>query len=135
MTELIIGVSGINAIDNPGPGVGVARSLKEDKALNVKVVGLAYDAMEPGIYMEWLIDKTFVLPYPSTNKEAFIGRLAYIKQSYGLDCIIPNLDAELPIYTKYQAEIEAMGIKLFVPTPRAVSTAGQGQTTRGRQTD
>jgi len=125
MTELIIGVSGINAIDNPGPGVGVARAIKEDKALNAKVVGLAYDAMEPGIYMEWLIDKTYVLPYPSTNKEAFIGRLAYIKESYGLDCIIPNLDAELPIYTKYQAEIEAMGIKLFVPTQEQFQLRGK----------
>jgi carbamoyl-phosphate synthase large subunit len=113
--ELIVGVSGINAVDNPGPGVGVARALKDDKELNVKIVGLAYDAMEPGIYLDWLIDKTYVLPYPSTNRDAFIGRLSYIKQSYGLDFIIPNLDAELPIYTKYHREIEALGIKLFVP--------------------
>ena len=27
MKDLAIGVSGINAVDNPGPGIGVARSL------------------------------------------------------------------------------------------------------------
>ena len=48
-----VAVSGINAVDNPGPGVGIAKSLKEgDKEL--RVFGLAYDAMEPGIYMDWL---------------------------------------------------------------------------------
>jgi len=34
MEKLKIGVSGINAVDNPGPGIGVAKSLKEDKELN-----------------------------------------------------------------------------------------------------
>ncbi|MGK5091422.1 hypothetical protein WDW89_05305 [Deltaproteobacteria bacterium TL4] len=57
MDEIIVGVSGINAVDNPGPGVGVARSLKEDPELNIKIVGLGYDAMEPGYYMDWLMDK------------------------------------------------------------------------------
>lgn len=116
MKELKIAVSGINAVDNPGPGVGVARSLKEDPDLNVKVIGLAYDAMEPGIYLDWLIDKTFILPYPSSGKDALLERLSYIKDSYGLDFIIPNLDSELPIYTKYTKEIEKLGIKVFVPT-------------------
>ena len=105
MDELFIGVSGINAVDNPGPGIGVARSLKEDADLNVKIVGLAYDAMEPGIYMDWVVDKSFILPYPSGDGDAFIERLLYIKQSYGLDVVIPNLDAELPLYIKHAATL------------------------------
>ncbi len=116
MNELKIAVSGINAVDNPGPGVGIARALKEDPDLNVKIIGLAYDAMEPGIYMDWVVDKTFILSYPSSGKDALLERLAYIKKSYGLDYIIPNLDSELPLYTKYTKEIEALGVEVFVPT-------------------
>lgn len=116
MKELIVGVSGINAVDNPGPGVGVARSLKADKELAVKIVGLAYDAMEPGNYLDWLIDKVFIMPYPSIGPEAYFERLNYIKQSFGLDFIIPNLDAELPLYTSNRPELEEMGIKTFVPS-------------------
>ena len=101
MDPLYIGVSGINAVDNPGPGVGVARSLKEDGELPVRIVGLAYDAMEPGIYMDWVIDKSFILPYPSGDGDAFLQRLLYIKQHHGLDVVIPNLDAELPLYIKH----------------------------------
>ncbi|MCK4762406.1 MAG: ATP-grasp domain-containing protein [Candidatus Aminicenantes bacterium] len=115
--ECIVGISGINAVDNPGPGVGLARALRDDRQLNVKIVGLAYDAMEPGIYLDWLIDKSFILPYPSSGKDAFIQRLAYIKQSYGLDFIFPSLDSELPLYAGYCGEIEKLGIRLFVPEP------------------
>ena len=55
MATKFVGVSGINAVDNPGPGIGVARSLKEDPGLDVRIIGLAYDAMEPGIYMDWIV--------------------------------------------------------------------------------
>ncbi len=125
MREYIIGVSGINAVDNPGPGVGVARALKEDKELNVRIVGLAYDAMEPGIYLDWLVDKSYVIPYPSSRKEALLRRLAYIKSSYGLDFIFPNLDAELPFYTQCRDELEAMGIRLFVPGTEELHLRGK----------
>lgn len=132
--ELIVGVSGINAVDNPGPGVGIARALKDDTDLNIKIVGLAYDAMEPGIYLDWLIDKTYVLPYPSVNKAVFIERLAYIKQTYGLDFIFPNLDAELPIYTTYADEIEQLGIKLFLPDQEQFRLRGKDRLTDVAQT-
>lgn len=115
MDKLFIGISGINAVDNPGPGVGVARSLKEDRSLDVEVVGLAYDAMEPGIYMDWVVDKSFIMPYPSGAGDAFIERLLYIKQKHGLDVVIPNLDAELPLYIKYASDLAAHGIRTFLP--------------------
>jgi carbamoyl-phosphate synthase large subunit len=111
-----VGISGINAVDNPGPGVGVARSLKEDKGLNVQVHGLAYDAMDPGIYLDWVVDKSFIVPYPSSNHEGFIERLLYIKENHGLDFIFPMLDAELPLYIKYHGELKSRGITTFLPT-------------------
>ncbi len=116
MDELFVGVSGINAVDNPGPGIGVVRSLKEDPDLRVRSVGLAYDAMEPGIYMDWLMDKTFIMPYPSSEEQDYMSRLFYIKDSFGLNVIVPTLDAELPIYIQGKKQLEARGIKTFLPT-------------------
>lgn len=113
---IVVGVSGINAVDNPGPGAGVARSLREADGLSARVVGLAYDAMEPGIYMDWLFDRSFILPYPSGGGEALVERLLYLKSTHGLDCVIPNLDAELPVYIRYSQALEAAGIRTFLPT-------------------
>ncbi len=125
MKTIIIGISGINAVDNPGPGVGIARALKAAKDFDTKIAGLAYDAMEPGIYMDWLIDKSFIIPYPSSGKQSFIDRLEYIKNSYGLDFVIPNLDIELPLYIKYSHEIEALGIKTFLPNIKQFRIRGK----------
>ena len=116
MTSITVGISALNAADNPGPGVGLARSLRECSELDVTIVGLAYDAMEPGIYLDWLIDRTFILPYPTKGSEEFLARLSYIRESSGLDWIIPNLDAELPLYIKYQEQLATMGIRTFLPT-------------------
>lgn len=114
--ELKIAVSGINAVDNPGPGIGVAKSLTEAEDFSAQIIGLAYDAMEPGIYMDWIIKKSFIMPYPSGGHDAFINRLIYIKDNYGLDFVMSVLDAELPVLIKYADELEKNGIKTFLPT-------------------
>ncbi len=116
MKTITIGISGINAVDNPGPGIGVARSLKESADLDVRIVGLAYDAMEPGIYMDWVVDKSYILPYPSGNGRDYIARLLQIKESYGLDLVIPCLDVELPVFIKYAQELADNDIRTFLPS-------------------
>lgn len=113
---LVIGVSGINAVDNPGPGVPAARSLKEDADLRARIIGLAYDAMEPGLYLDWVVDKSYLLPYPSGDGEALLARLLDIRRREGLDLVIPNLDAELPFYIKHADTLADHGIRTFLPT-------------------
>lgn len=114
---LTIGVSGINAVDNPGPGIGVARSLREDPDLDVRIVGLAYDAMEPGVYMDWVVDESFMMPYPSTGYDAYRERIAYVHDRVGLDFVIPTLDTEMPFFMQAARELADVGIGTFLPSP------------------
>lgn len=111
-----IAISGMNAVDNPGPGVGVARSLKQALGSDVSIIGLAYGALEPGIYMDWLVDQAYTMPYPSGNSEVYLDRLREIREASGVDFIIPCLDAELPLYIRYADEIASLGIRTFLPT-------------------
>lgn len=116
MKKTTVAITGINAVDNPGPGTGVARSLQEDRDFPVKIVGLAYDSMEPGLYMDWLFDRRYIMPYPSAEPAVLIGRLHQIKEQFGLDCVIPNFDVELPLYIRCAKELEAIGIRTYLPT-------------------
>lgn len=110
-----IALSGINDTDNPGPGVGVARSLKAGDPATM-TIGLSYDIQDPGNYMGFVIDKSHILPYPSKGWEAILRHLEKVKERSGLDMLIPNLDAELPLYIKHQQELADKGILTFLPT-------------------
>jgi len=106
-----IAISGLNNTDNPAPGIPVIKSLQDTH----EIIGFSYDPNEPGNYMN-LTEKTYLMPYPSLGFEELKIRLLHIQKESGIDAIIPNLDAELPLYIKYQKEIEALGIKLCLPS-------------------
>ena len=60
---LTVAVTGLNAIDSPGPGVAVIRALREGFPDRVRIIGLSYETMEPGIYLHNIVDKTYTLSF------------------------------------------------------------------------
>lgn len=111
-----IALSGLNAIDSPGPGVAVARGLKEAKSFDASLIGLSYESLEPGIYLHELFDKSYQIPYPSVGTDTLLERIKYIHSIENIDVIIPNFDAELYSFMKIKSELKAMGIRTFLPT-------------------
>jgi carbamoyl-phosphate synthase large subunit len=113
---LTIAVTGLNATDNPGPGVSVIRAIRHDPQFDGRIVGLAYDAMEPGLYAADLVDDVFLLPYPSAGVEALEARLRYVRERVPVDVVIPTLDAELPLFIEAQQRLADYGIRSFLPS-------------------
>ena len=114
--KITVAVTALNAIDSPGPGVSVIRGLKESEFFEVKIIGLAYESLEPGIYMHELVDKVYQIPYPSAGIESLMARLEYIHSKEKLDVIIPNFDAELFPFIRLEERLNAMGINTLLPT-------------------
>jgi len=113
---ITVAVTGLNATDNPGPGVGVLRSLRAAEDAHYRLVGLAYDALDPGVYAKELTDAVFMIPYPSQGLESFLARLEYIHEQSPIDVIIPTLDAELPSFVATRSRLRNMGIHCVIPT-------------------
>lgn len=114
--HITIAVTGLNAIDSPGPGVPVIRALKEAKSFDARIIGLAYESLEPGIYMHELVDKTYMIPYPSAGTDMLYDRLSYIHSCENINVIIPNFDAELYSFMKLENKLAAAGIRMCLPT-------------------
>jgi carbamoyl-phosphate synthase large subunit len=114
--KLNIAVTGLNAIDSPGPGVSVIRALREAVSFDVRIIGLSYESLEPGIYMHDLVDRTYSIPYPTAGTDTLLARLEYIHKKEKLDVIIPNFDAELYPFIKLESKLKVMGIHMFLPT-------------------
>lgn len=113
---MIIAITGLNANDNPGPGVAVIRALREEFGPALTVIGLSYESLEPGIYLDTVIDKAYQIPYPTAGTAALKDRLEYIHEQEGLNLIIPNYDAELYNFIKIAPWLNSIGIKTFLPS-------------------
>jgi carbamoyl-phosphate synthase large subunit len=114
--KLCIAVTGLNAIDSPGPGIAVIRGIRENKQHDVRIIGLSYESLEPGIYMHDVVDKTYQIPYPSAGSEALLNRLLQIHEIEKLDVVIPNFDAELQNFIKISESLKGVGIGTFLPS-------------------
>jgi carbamoyl-phosphate synthase large subunit len=123
--RLTIGVTGLNATDNPGPGVAVLRSLRASARPVERLVGLTYDALDPGLYTEGLADASYLLTYPSAGTEACLQRLRQVHEKVGLDVIVPTLDAELPLFMALGPQLREMGIAVLLPTEPQLSQRGK----------
>ncbi|MDN3583168.1 ATP-grasp domain-containing protein [Mucilaginibacter flavus] len=119
--NLCIAVTGLNANDNPGPGMAVIRSLKESFGEDLRIIGLSYESLEPGIYLRNLVNKTYQVPYPTEGTAALLDRLTYIHQQENIDLVIPNFDSELFNFIKIAPQLQQMGIATFLPSHQQLS--------------
>jgi len=115
VSNLTIAVSGLNAVDSPGPGVPVLRSLIEAE-IDFNLIGLAYDVLDPGNFMNNLISASYIVPYPGSGKESLLERIEYILQRQRIDIIFPTLDSELENYISIENELKKLGISMFLPS-------------------
>jgi len=113
--KIVIAVTALNAIDSPGPGVAVIRAIRECPDFEVRIIGLSYESLEPGLYMHDLVDKTYQIPYPSAGTDTLMGRLLHIHEIEHIDLIIPNFDAELFNFIKLRDKLKEVGIRTFLP--------------------
>ena len=114
--KLVIAVTALNAIDSPGPGVAVIRAIRECEDFKVKIIGLSYESLEPGIYMHDIVDKTYQIPYPSAGTDTLLARIEHINEIEHIDVLIPNFDAELYNFMEIGEDLRKIGINTFLPT-------------------
>jgi len=113
--KLTIGVTGLNNTDNPGPGVPVIRGIRDSEIFDPRIIGLAYESLEPAIYMHDIVNKTYRIPYPSEGADKLLSRILEINLTERMDMLIPNFDAELVAFMKSETVLREAGIHTFLP--------------------
>ncbi len=116
--SLTIAVTGLNATDNPAPGVPVIRSIRAGCAAantDCHIVGLAYDVLDPGNYMADVADDVYLMPFPSQGADVLLTRLEAICTQRPIDVLIPCLDSELSAYLRIQDALRDLGVHLLLP--------------------
>jgi len=114
--KISVALTGLNNTDNPGPGVPVIRGIRESAEFDARIIGLAYENLEPAIYMHDVVDKTYKVPYPSEGSEVLLQRILEIHKKDPFDVLIPNFDAELYAFMRAEKTLIQAGIRTFLPT-------------------
>ncbi len=114
--KISVALTGLNNTDNPGPGVPVIRGIRESKEFDARIIGLAYENLEPAIYMHNVVDKTYQVPYPSDGTDILVQRILEIHKKDPIDVLIPNFDAELYAFMRAEGTLKKAGIRTFLPT-------------------
>ena len=115
--SLTVAVTGMNARpDNPGPGLAVAKCLKESHLYDCRIIGLSYDSLDPGLYLSHYCNAGYLLPYPSAGEDALFDRIQQIHEQEHIDFLIPCLDSELPSFIRLEYLIHDLGIKTYLPS-------------------
>lgn len=110
-----VAVTGLNATDNPAPGVGIARSIRKSSEWRGKIIGLAYDALDTGIYDRDIFDEVYLIPYPADGEGSLLRRLKQIKQKTDFQVLMPTLDSELLNFHRIKNDLEKENIKMLMP--------------------
>ncbi|MBF0426023.1 MAG: ATP-grasp domain-containing protein [Magnetococcales bacterium] len=121
-----IAITGMNARpDNPGPGMAVARCLREHPEFRGRLIGLGYDALDAGLYHGEICDAAHLLPYPSTGAAALEERLWEIQQDEPIDVLIPCLDAELTNFQQLLPTLRSWGVRALLPDRQSFAARGK----------
>jgi carbamoyl-phosphate synthase large subunit len=119
-----VAITGLNAADNPSPGLTVARSLLA-LPQRPRLIGLTHEVLATGAYVDETWDEVRMLPFPSREEGGYAEALIEQCRAAGADCLIPTLDIELPIVSRLQERLAAAGIATLVPPPEALAAAAK----------
>lgn len=115
----LIAVTGLGRGESPQPGSAIIRSLRR-RWPQLRIAGLAYDALESGIYAEDRPEVSFTMPYPSCGGRILLTRIDEIRSEFPFTVFIPTLDAELEPLLSIRDALEERGVKTLLPDNKAL---------------
>ena len=118
MREPTVAVTGLSPLQ---PGRAVLRALREAMGPSLRLIGLSYDCLEPTNYEADLIEASYLIPYPHQGSGPLLDRLRQIHSEKPFDVIFPTLDTELPLLSRLEGELGALGVKVAIPDAESLA--------------
>lgn len=110
-----VGLTGLAGLDNPEPGLAVARSLREGWHGPIQIEGLVYDAWSTGGWTPGLADRLHLITPIAQGDDAVLQRLLALHRKYPIDALIPCLDLEVPVFSRLANRLARAGIRTLLP--------------------
>lgn len=119
-----VAVTGLDACDNPHPGIAVAKCLREG-GFDGTLLGFTYSPLCTGAYRRDLYDGVCLGPLPTEGSAPLYERLLQLRDEARLDLVIPTLDSEIATYARIAPRLAEAGIRTLLPSETAVKRRGK----------
>lgn len=99
------------------PGApGIIHCLKQDSRIRLTVGDADKQAIGQWLHPEFI-------QLPKASDENFISELLSICKERSVDCIMPLVTRELPLFAEHQKDFEAQGVQVLVSNAEAIAIA------------
>lgn len=113
--EIHVALTGWAGLDNPEPGLAVARALRRGWRGPLRIHGLVYDVFATGGWTPGVADNLHLIPPIAQGDDAVLQRLLALHQEHRIDVLVPCLDLEVPIVSRLSSRLARAGIATLVP--------------------
>ena len=114
MNRTVIAVTGIDPQQKSSIGIGIARSLRMSPR-SFHIIGLAHDPQDAGMFMDWLLDDTHLIPDPGESAEFCLESLLDLQKRLHINVLIPGDQKTWWFYMKHAAVLQDAGIRTMLP--------------------
>ncbi|MDO8788108.1 MAG: ATP-grasp domain-containing protein [Sulfuritalea sp.] len=115
MPGIRVALTGLAGLDNPEPGLAVARALRKGWRGALQIEGLVYDPFSTGGWTPGVADQLHMIPPIAHGDEAVLQRLLELHKKYPIDALVPCLDLEVPIISRLSSRLARAGIRTLLP--------------------
>lgn len=128
---LTVAVTGLSVAAALAPGLPVISALRsEPEFAGGRIIGFAYDPLDPPAYDGSLVDACYLFPYPMYGAARLLERIEHVHRQHPLDVIIPTLDSELPGYIEVAPRLRELGIGVVLPPAAAFDLRSKAELPR-----
>ena len=114
---LRVALTGWGGLDNPEPGLAVARALRDHWNGPLDILGLVYDTWTTGAWTPGVANSVHIIPTIANGDYAALMRILHIHKEQPIDVLLPCLDLEVPLYARLAKRLLREGIRTLLPDP------------------
>lgn len=119
--RVAVALTGLAGLDNPEPGLGVARALRNRWGRAIVMEGLVYDPWSTGGWTPGIVDRLHLIPPVASGDDAVLRRMLDVHKAHPVDVLIPCLDLEVPVYSRLAGRLGREGIHTLLPAPEDIA--------------
>jgi carbamoyl-phosphate synthase large subunit len=120
-----VAVTGFGGLDNPEPGIGVARALRRGWRGGLDIEALVYDPWATGGWAPAVADRLHTITPLAHGDHAVLHRLVAVHRAYRLDAFIPCLDLEISVMSRLERRLSRAGIRTLLPESEDIAAVSK----------